>query len=207
MSRWRPPHPDPGTAPTPSRQPRGPGLCRWPKCTGRPSTRYDVHLCDDHAIHIWATVNGGIKTAEMRKTAAAEAAAHARDEAAAKLDAGQDLDRTDPVPGWIYYLRVGDTIKIGYARSVYNRLRQYPPNAVLLAVEPGTPKIERARHSLFHAHLAAGREWFHPNAELDTWIDQIRQKHGDPDGHRYTFTQPLEQQPPVVAGKRRNRRW
>lgn len=107
-----------------------------------------------------------------------------------RLDAGQDPTPGAPVPGWVYYLKMDDLIKIGYAASVRHRMRAYPPNAELLAVEPGTPKLEKARHSLFHVHLARGREWFHLNPELDDWIRNVICKYGPPDDHRYQFGTP-----------------
>lgn len=66
----------------------------------------------------------------------------------------------DSVTGWIYYVRIGDWIKIGYAADLKQRLRAYPPDAELLASHPGTLADEAALHKRFKPHLAAGREWY-----------------------------------------------
>lgn len=63
-------------------------------------------------------------------------------------------------PERVYYVRVGEHIKIGYTRNVSNRLSGYPPNSELLAVELGNKTLEKERHHQFHAYLAWGREWF-----------------------------------------------
>lgn len=60
----------------------------------------------------------------------------------------------------VYYVRVGEHIKIGFSRNISSRLNGYPPNSELLAVELGDRKLEKARHHQFHAYLAWGREWF-----------------------------------------------
>jgi hypothetical protein len=80
-------------------------------------------------------------------------------------------------PGSIYYLLVGGLVKIGFTTDVYRRMMQYPPNSELLALHPGTPALEKEMHQDFSRHLAEGREWFHPNAELDAHIQRVREKY------------------------------
>lgn len=92
-------------------------------------------------------------------------------------------------PGFVYYLRNGDLIKIGYAKNVFLRMAHYPPNAELLAVEPGSKALERARHGQFNHYLRYGREWFREGPELTEWVDRIR----DPETlweHTYEYSQP-----------------
>lgn len=91
-------------------------------------------------------------------------------------------------PGWIYYLRIDQRIKIGYSVDVKRRMRAYPPHAVLLAVHPGTPTIEREMHARFDSIRVAGREWFHPGDELLTHIREVVAQFGEPDArHVYRF--------------------
>lgn len=54
----------------------------------------------------------------------------------------------------VYYLAVGGLIKIGMTKNLVRRLREYPPNSELLAVEPGGFATETGRHRQF-AHLQA----------------------------------------------------
>lgn len=200
MSRWRPQHPDPATASTGTAQRTGIApRCVWPKCNLRVTDQFDVHLCENHALHVQRTV------AEC-KTYKDDAPRRAREAVEAKIDAGEGLDpSTDKVPGWIYYIRIDDAIKIGYAKNVAQRMRHYPPTAKLLAVEPGTYKLEKVRHSLFYLDLAWGREWFRPSPHLEAWIEELRRHYGDPSGHAYQYTTP--ERVPVVGGRKSSRKW
>lgn len=56
-------------------------------------------------------------------------------------------------PGFVYYIRMDDLIKIGYATNIANRMRAYPPSAELLAAHPGTEKLEREIHLEFKTSL------------------------------------------------------
>lgn len=77
-------------------------------------------------------------------------------------------------PGTIYYLRVGNLIKIGYSIDFEQRLKQYPPNVTLLATHPGTRETERQMHHKFLHRVAKGREWFTPCREIDDHIEDVR---------------------------------
>jgi hypothetical protein len=74
---------------------------------------------------------------------------------------------------WIYYVRVGDLIKIGTAENVVTRLNAYPPTAELLAVESGSYRREAERLDQFREYLAARNEWFHPGPKLMRHIAKI----------------------------------
>lgn len=144
-------------------------VCVWSGCSGRPDMG-EVPLCFDHyytVINHW------------------RAPAKRRAEAKDKLDRGGKLTTSDPAPGWLYYVQVGDLIKIGYAQNVRARLTAYPPNTVLLAVEPGTRRLERERHLNFRPFLAEGREWYRADAELMEWVAKVRAEHGDPGEHEF----------------------
>lgn len=78
-------------------------------------------------------------------------------------------------PTIVYYLRVGDLIKIGQTSDLPSRLASYPPNAALLATEPGERDIlEAERHAQFASTRAHRREWFHPSAALIEHINNLR---------------------------------
>jgi len=80
----------------------------------------------------------------------------------------------------IYYIQVGDSIKIGYTTQLRLRLLHYPPNKRVLAIEPGDMRLERKRHEQFAGLLAYGHEWFRPGPELIAHINEIRAKEGAP---------------------------
>jgi hypothetical protein len=91
--------------------------------------------------------------------------------AMAKADAQEILSRENTC--WVYYLRVGDLIKIGTATNLARRLAEYPPNAQLLAVEQGYLRKEAERLAEFAEHLSARREWFAPGPRLMAHIAAI----------------------------------
>jgi hypothetical protein len=79
----------------------------------------------------------------------------------------------------VYYVRVGDLIKVGTTSQLDKRMHAYPPDSVLLAVEPGGEEVEGRRHRQFRHLLAHRKEWFHPGADLLAHIaalpaDQVR---------------------------------
>lgn len=88
-------------------------------------------------------------------------------------------------PGWIYYLLVADRIKIGYTIDVKRRLKSYPPGSPLLAVHPGTKRLEHEMYAKFVGSRAAGREWFLDTPELREHIKEVIDQFGEPDRARY----------------------
>lgn len=66
----------------------------------------------------------------------------------------------------VYYLRVGSYIKIGYSANLAERMRAYPPDAELLAMEPGSRLLESKRLKQFGRYKQAAREWFEPGPLL-----------------------------------------
>jgi hypothetical protein len=91
-------------------------------------------------------------------------------------------------PGFVYYIRIDQHIKIGYAIDIANRMRAYPPSAVLLAAHPGTKATVKQMHLDFHAYLDRGREWFNPGRSLMAHIEQVVETFGDPRLLAYEFT-------------------
>ena len=74
----------------------------------------------------------------------------------------------------VYYLRVGALVKIGTTENLPARLRGYPPDTVVLAVEPGGEVVEKRRHAQFRDDLSHGNEWFRPSLALMQHIADVR---------------------------------
>jgi hypothetical protein len=85
-----------------------------------------------------------------------------------------------PEAEYVYYVAVGEHVKIGYTADIRARMRAYTTGK-LLAVEPGGAGVEARRLRQFSASLAAGREWFHRTPALIRLIDHLRDKHRIPD--------------------------
>jgi Meiotically up-regulated gene 113 len=79
----------------------------------------------------------------------------------------------------VYYMRIGDCIKIGTTRSMKKRISDLQPDEVL-AVEPGDRTVERERHRQF-AHLRVRGERFRVAPDLLAHIKAIHDA-SDPAG-------------------------
>lgn len=71
--------------------------------------------------------------------------------------------------GWVYFIRKGGLVKIGFTTHRARRFRELRPDAILGSVK-GTTLDERRCHTAF-AHLRVEGEWFRQEPEL---LDFIR---------------------------------
>lgn len=203
--RWQPPHPDPVKTPqvngitTSKYQPSH--LCQWRKCTryvfrGDP----DIRLCTVHHAMLDEYFRG-ITANEAQAAAAQEAI---RQDIEQRIEAGQTIERNEEPPGWVYYVQSDGLIKIGYSKAPRQRLRAYSPTSVVLALRPGTPRLERSLHTLFCGELARGREWFTPSDNLLSHIADVIAQHGEPPAwcnDRYRDATTYTAKTPTVGGK------
>lgn len=204
--RWNPPHVDRTPA---TRDPRSifgnpEGLmCIWPECLQQATPWLRFRMCEEHGREIHGMVARHDDPPMVREVL--EKRQQTIDENARKINAGERVDATNRllVPGWVYYALIDGLIKIGYARSVPDRMRQYPPTAQLLAAEPGTLQLERARHQHFGHTLAKGREWFTDTPDLRDWIDTVISEYGTVDDLKPRWGR--EEKRPTVASKRHHR--
>lgn len=162
-------------------------LCQLPGCD-RPTIRLagrSLGICDLHAMPVvqWSTTVMDEHEQRMLKADVESKRIHRE----RRYDQAEERRREKALtePGWIYYLHVGDRIKIGYTTDVKRRLRQYPPDSPLLALHPGTKQTEHDMHSKFAGSRAAGREWFLDTPELRDHIKQVIDQYGEPDRARY----------------------
>lgn len=74
----------------------------------------------------------------------------------------------------VYYMQVGNRVKIGFTTNLRTRMDAIMPEA-LLAVEPGDRAVEQARHRQFRdLRVAQNREWFRM---ADSLLQHIREVH------------------------------
>lgn len=85
-------------------------------------------------------------------------------------------------PGWIYYVQIGELIKIGYTENLQQRISHYPPNAIIKAVHPGTPALEKSIHRQFQESRARGREWFRMSTPLNDHMAGVLERFGSVEG-------------------------
>lgn len=187
--------------------PEGTEHCIWPNCRDYVFYEERAKFCWTHNRYVRSLLAeyDEVRDEKMRKQIVEIKGEYA--ELTRRIEAGERIE--DPhnqrfLPGWVYYLELDGLIKIGFSKDVKKRMRQYAPTAKLLAAEPGTLNVERERHQHFAAYLARGREWFRDVPELRDWITTLRTEYGTVDAMAHKWTGP--DRPPVVAGKRHNRR-
>lgn len=76
-----------------------------------------------------------------------------------------------PAGSVVYYMRVGNRVKIGYTVNLKGRVLALSPEAVL-ATEPGSYAVESARHEQFR-HLRTHNEWFRLEEPLVAHIRKL----------------------------------
>lgn len=138
-------------------------FCDQPSLPGAP-----FPICLEHAAKIMAFLN------EMTPSALEDRVAAMGQAVRQDRIGATERRRRAPDVYVVYYLQVGDVIKIGYTANLPTRLRSYPPNSRLLAYESGGPSLEAQRHMEFAEDLVAGREWFTPSARLLAHIASIK---------------------------------
>jgi hypothetical protein len=81
----------------------------------------------------------------------------------------------------VYYVRLGDHVKIGYTTCLTARTSQLRVDRdMVLAVEPGWRELEAERHAQFADERQGRREDFNPSRRLLAHIEQVRAANGDP---------------------------
>lgn len=143
---------------------------------GRPAFYVDGHaICAEHALEIANGVDNrssDVRLADALKDQRKREVAEEERERVRRA-------RGKRQPGFVYYIRMDDLIKIGYAADIGRRMRAYPPSAELLAAHPGTLELEKSIHRDFRAFLSRGREWFTPHRTLMDHIEQVKRRFGD----------------------------
>lgn len=181
-------HTYPGDTPVNGRSPEPlfarPNDCIWPDC--RKDRLYWIPMCFEHVDHVYMTARDRFEN-EPDLTLAqrnARAARYAREEREINEEIRIEDTRGNQ-PGWIYYLRVGDLVKIGYTTNILRRMREYPPDSRLLAVHPGTLDFEKQMHDIFRGSRARGREWYRPEPHLLEHCEKIVAEYGNPEKFEY----------------------
>jgi hypothetical protein len=130
--------------------------------------RYGVTRDDPRAPIVAKAVEAAAKKGmDVRDDRVARSVA---DKALADHERTLNRETTDVV----YYLRVGDLVKIGTTNNLKRRLRAYPPGTVVLATETGSFQREAQRHEQFADYLAERKEWFTLGPDLIKHIEDLR---------------------------------
>lgn len=161
-------------------------------CSGRTCRNVggylDLPFCEPCTLALWAVMDEGIpgdaKDAArggrimpyLVRKAMADEVQREQDQMEAERARAEFMTK----PGIIYYLQVGDLVKIGYSSDLPRRMKQYPPHAILLAQHPGTRETERDMHQKLATKLAKGREWFRVCSEVEAHIENVKATYAQP---------------------------
>ena len=162
---------------------RPPMPCVWPGCDEWPDPK--LPLCAEHISEVWDHVQSDTEAFERRITERSfkQIAQERRDEIATNkaIKEAQRLRASKKdQPGWVYFLLWNGQIKIGYTTNIERRLREYPPGSTLLALHPGTPRVEQSYHQRFGKHRIGGREWYITTDDITRFCDEVTEEYGPP---------------------------
>lgn len=195
--------------------------CAWPDCRSAMQyeqripdapivqTRYGV-LCHTHAVDVAIAVIQ--QQADHNRTA--QFFSRMSTERAIRLEQWRREDEKYEAEkaalrkerdGFVYYIHIGERIKIGYSVDVKRRMRAYPPGSKLLAVEPGDRDLERKRHQQFAGSRTEGREWFQPTVDIMELVQELVDVYGEPKrfAHHYRRNQSPTRVKPDPGSARR----
>lgn len=92
---------------------------------------------------------------------------------AAILDQAMRIKAERETKSVVYYMRIGDRVKIGTTIDLDRRVREIRPEEVM-ATEPGGVEVERQRHGQY-GHFRTTGEWFRLHGSLREHIDTLRE--------------------------------
>jgi hypothetical protein len=143
--------------------------CAFRGCKQPPVEGLDFPLCPSHCQMVYLTVKG------MIKAATPDALAQATDGRRKHLARGPNVLASKRI-GTIYFVRLGNLIKIGYTTNLQQRLgdlrRDHHREPEVLATMPGTMGTEKALHAKFGPLWERG-ELFRPGPDLLDYIKSI----------------------------------
>lgn len=133
------------------------GSCCVPGCRSEIEDRWEIPVCRRCSMRIASRVFN----------------------AAARTSAPAPIHQ--PPPSVVYYLDLGQHIKIGFTTNLQQRLNALRADKdQLLAIEPGGRDVERARHDQFAHERLDRRENFRISDRLTDHVQRIRADYGLP---------------------------
>lgn len=158
--------------------------CKWVGCKREPVD--EIEMCWYHYRIIGETFMDnhsilGSKFLKAWNEAKPERLAAERERRTEKEQREDDRAAALAEQSVVYYVRIGDHVKIGFTVNMKQRLNGLRVDVdAVLATEPGGRELEKQRHREFANERVSKRENFNPSRRLLAHIDSIREKHGEP---------------------------
>jgi hypothetical protein len=131
-------------------------VCLAPGCHARPNPDLRIAVCTDCASVIAYAYHAKVRNDQRDQ----------EPEEAARAAAGEF-----GLYGLVYFIRLGNRIKIGFTTNLALRMEQLPHEEIL-GVMPGFMRDEKRCHKAF-AHLRRAGEWFEDAPELRAFIADV----------------------------------
>lgn len=145
-------------------------------------------VCLEHAVTIWEIIERFDQDPYLREAVPREIgrrdAIRAEHRKIEDAETRRWVNSPDTV-GDIYYARVGNLIKVGWTTDLYGRIKSYGADAELLAHYEATRRDETNLHRNLVPSRAKGREWYHDDPIIRSFIYRTIREHGPP---RFTET-------------------
>lgn len=130
--------------------------CLAPGCHAAPNPDLRIAVCTSCAAVIAFAYYGRIRNPQADQTP----------EEAERADAGEI-----GLFGLVYFVRLGNRVKIGFTTNLAARMAAIPHEEIL-GVMPGSLRDEKRCHAAF-AHLRTTGEWFEDAPDLRAFIADI----------------------------------
>lgn len=126
-------------------------LCAWPRCYRETNS---LPICWEHALEahgiVQATFSAMMEQSMKRAMSAPD----------------------EPRPGFVYFIRFADRIKIGFSADPRTRIASLPHDEVL-GIFPGTRRNEKQLHAAF-ADLRLTGEWFQVDGRILDFVADVK---------------------------------
>lgn len=139
--------------------------CVLPHCSAPVNDHSKMPLCWTCLIEAWRVVDRLARTADVSR--------HDEGEEYPSALAG-NATAAWSAPGVVYFIRLGDRIKVGFSRNLSTRLRALPHEEVLRVVA-GSRRDEGRIHAAFDHRRVTG-EWFEAATDLIEFIADLADK-------------------------------